>query len=82
MIISAAVAGLGVALLPTYLAEDELASGTLAPFVPLSMQTENAYYIVRPEQKRTLGLAVEFQEWLLREINRSISITALGPNIS
>ncbi|GGE14781.1 LysR family transcriptional regulator [Rhizobium sp. 25PS6] len=82
MIISAAVAGLGVALLPTYLVEDELASGTLAPFVPLSMQTENAYYIVRPEQKRTLGLAVEFQEWLLQEINRSISITALGPNIS
>ncbi|WP_189521807.1 MULTISPECIES: LysR family transcriptional regulator [unclassified Mesorhizobium] len=82
MIISAAIAGLGVALLPTYLVEDELASGALAPFVPQSMQTENAYWVVRPEQKRTMGLAVEFQEWLLREINRSNSIATPGPNIS
>lgn len=78
MIISAAITGLGVALLPTYLVEDELTSGTLVPFVPQPMRTENAYYVVRPEQKRTVGLAVQFQEWLLREINRSNSAGTFG----
>ncbi|WP_180218909.1 LysR family transcriptional regulator [Rhizobium rhizogenes] len=79
MLISAAMAGLGVALLPTYLIEDELASGRLTPFVNQPMQTENGYYIVCPEQKSTLRVAVQFQEWLLREISKSNSTGKHGP---
>ncbi|MFB0690330.1 LysR substrate-binding domain-containing protein [Agrobacterium pusense] len=71
MLTSAAVAGLGVALLPTYLIEEELKSGSLRPFLDRPMSTENAYFIVRPENKGTQALAGEFQEWLLQEVTSS-----------
>ena len=68
MLISAAVAGLGFALLPTYLIESELRSGALMPLADLPMQTENAYFIVRPENKRTQVAARDFEVWLLEEV--------------
>ena len=68
MLISAAVAGLGFALLPTYLIESELRSGALMPLADLPMQTENAYFIVRPENKRTQVAARDFEAWLLEEV--------------
>ncbi|CDX25634.1 LysR family transcriptional regulator [Mesorhizobium plurifarium] len=68
MITSAALAGLGAALLPTYLIEDELRSGSLVPVVDLPMSTENAYYIIRPETKRTQLSAEHFEAWLLSEV--------------
>ena len=71
MLISAAVSGLGVALLPTYLIEEELQSGLLTPFSNMSMSTENAYYIVRPESKKTQPVAGDFEEWLLSEVSPS-----------
>lgn len=68
MLISAAAAGLGFALLPTYLIESELRSGALMPLADLPMQTENAYFIVRPENKRTQVAARDFEAWLLEEV--------------
>ncbi|EPR23178.1 hypothetical protein L905_08635 [Agrobacterium sp. TS43] len=68
MLTAAAVAGLGVALLPTYLVEHEVRSGALAPITDAPMSTENAYYIVRPEQKQTHPNADLFQQWLESEV--------------
>ncbi|GAC1043770.1 hypothetical protein thsrh120_37740 [Rhizobium sp. No.120] len=68
MIIAAAIAGLGVALLPTYLIEDELKAGTLLPLFNLPMPTENSYYVVMPEKKQTKETATLFQDWLLSEV--------------
>ncbi|RUM20403.1 LysR family transcriptional regulator [Rhizobium vallis] len=68
MITAAAVAGLGVGLLPTYLIEDEVRTGALAPVANLTMSTENAYYFVRPEEKRTSLAVGLFQQWLLSEV--------------
>ncbi len=68
MIIAAAIAGLGVALLPTYLIEDELKAGTLLPLFNLPMPTENSYYVVMPEKKQTNETAILFQDWLLSEV--------------
>lgn len=68
MLISAAAAGLGFALLPTYLIESELQSGALKPLADLPMQTENAYFVVRPENKRTQVAARDFEAWLLQEV--------------
>lgn len=70
MMIAAVTAGIGAALLPTYLIEEEVASGLLVPLLPLPMQTENAYYLVRPESKQTDSIAASFQDWLLREVSR------------
>lgn len=69
MLIAAAEAGLGFALLPTYLIESELRSGALQPLGDLPLQTENAYFIVRPENKRTQVAAREFEAWLLEEVS-------------
>lgn len=69
MILAAAIGGLGVALLPTYLIEDELTSEALVPLFDLTMPTEKAYYVVRPETKQTYLVADAFQAWLLSQVN-------------
>lgn len=69
MLIAAASAGLGFALLPTYLIESELQSGALRPLTDIPMQTENAYFIVRPENKRTQVAARDFEAWILKEVS-------------
>lgn len=46
MLAQAAVAGSGVALIPSFLIEPELASGALVPIFPLSRSDAGAYYLV------------------------------------
>lgn len=70
MIIEAAVRGLGVALLPLYLIEEEIASGRLAIVADAPMETDNAYYIVLPEGKGGSAPARAFEAWLLRQVGR------------
>lgn len=68
MILAATMAGLGIALLPTYLIEDELKSKVLVPVTHLPMSTDNAYYLVRPEEKQTHEVVDLFQSWFLSNI--------------
>ncbi|MDX8541882.1 LysR family transcriptional regulator [Mesorhizobium abyssinicae] len=68
MILSAALANLGVALLPTYLVEEELRSGLLVALVDLPMSTQNAYYVMRPDNKRTQASAEIFERWLIGQV--------------
>lgn len=68
MIIAAVISGLGVGLLPTYLIEDELRSGLIAPLSKTPMVTQNAYFIVRPETKMTNRAADLFEDWLLSQV--------------
>lgn len=71
MVIAAACAGLGVALLPTYLIESELGSGELVQLMDAPMQTENAYYIILPEARQGHRAATAFQDWILGQVSRS-----------
>ncbi|WP_442793018.1 LysR substrate-binding domain-containing protein [Rhizobium sp. SL86] len=75
MLIAVASAGLGFAILPTYLIESELQSGALRPLADLPMQTENAYFIVRPENKRTqvVGFRAEMKARCLASRISSLS---------
>lgn len=68
MIVAAAIGGLGAALLPTYLIEDELRTGALAPLLDIPMSTANAYYSVRAEAKQTHEGASRFQSWLTAQL--------------
>ena len=68
MIVEAAVAGMGYALLPRYLIERELRAGELAVVFDTPMETDNSYYVVVPEAKATNALANNFIGWLLAEI--------------
>lgn len=65
MVAQAAVAGLGVGVLPKFLVLDELASGRLViPFGPTAT-SDKAYYLVYPERKAGLAALQKFRGWLL-----------------
>ncbi len=65
MVIQAAVAGLGVALLPRFLIEDELRSGALV--MPLSASTiyDGGYYLICQRGRAELPKVRAFRDWLL-----------------
>lgn len=62
-ITQAARHGLGVALLPDFLAEAECAAGRLAPAYGEPRPAPTAYYLVWPQGARTPSLA-RFRDWL------------------
>jgi LysR family glycine cleavage system transcriptional activator len=70
MIIEAAVAGMGYALLPRYLIEQELKSGELRVVLDLPMETENSYYTVLPEVRTPSSISQHFVSWLMQQIGR------------
>lgn len=63
----AAIAGVGVALLPQFLIEEELASGKLVLALDLPMQSAEAYYLVWPSERATHPPLIAFRAWLLTE---------------
>lgn len=71
MIIAAVQAGMGVGMLPTYLVQNEIASGELVPLAPHTLPTENAYYIVVPEGRQTHPGVTAFTTWILGQVDRS-----------
>jgi len=65
MMIQAAIAGLGVALLPRFLVNDELVSGRLVVAAEHELKTSSAYWLVYPEKKAQLPAVGQFRDWLL-----------------
>ncbi|MCU6432543.1 LysR substrate-binding domain-containing protein [Undibacterium sp. Jales W-56] len=65
MLISAAAAGLGVALIPRFMVQAELDAGTLTIPLQLSLPRSAAYYLVYPEENAALGPLLAFKTWLL-----------------
>ena len=68
MVIQAAVAGLGVAIMPRFLIEEELASGELAIPFDQPVRSTQAYYFVYPEEKQELPALRAFRDWLLAQV--------------
>lgn len=68
MVIEAALAGLGFALLPRYLIEQELASERLLVLFDQPLQTENSYYLVVPDHKKENPLAQSFFSWIADQV--------------
>jgi LysR family glycine cleavage system transcriptional activator len=69
----AAVAGLGVALLPRFLIRGELDRGELVVLSDQALVSESAYYLVTPQAKASYAPVVAFREWLLGTIERDQS---------
>ena len=63
---AAAISGLGVALMPTLLVQDELASGALVVACARPLKAQRAYYLVQPQVAERPALAV-FRAWVLRQ---------------
>lgn len=64
--IEAAVHGLGVALLPDFLAGEELASGRLVALEP-ARPGGGAYWLVWPDPARGSPALAAFRDWLAAE---------------
>lgn len=69
MMIEAAIIGLGFALLPKYLIEEELEAGRLKVVLDRPMSTENNYYLVSPEGKSDYLAAKDFEVWILSQVS-------------
>jgi DNA-binding transcriptional LysR family regulator len=66
----ACIAGLGVALMPLFLIDSELASGQLVEAFPHQVRSPSAYYAVAPASKANFRPVVAFRAWLLEEVGR------------
>ncbi|MCA0907072.1 LysR family transcriptional regulator [Ruegeria marisrubri] len=63
MLIEAAVVGLGAAILPSYLIEEELASGVLTEIGQIANTSNSAYYIATPTGQKNDAVQV-FANWI------------------
>ncbi|MBX9458720.1 MAG: LysR family transcriptional regulator [Rhizobium sp.] len=64
----ACLAGLGVALMPEFLIEAELGSGRLVRAVDWAIESESAYYLVRPRHKLAFLPSRIFADWLAARV--------------
>ncbi|MGF6478696.1 DNA-binding transcriptional LysR family regulator [Paraburkholderia sp. JPY419] len=74
MLVEAARAGLGIALVPRFFVSHELELGEL--FVPcnLSLRSDKGYYLVYPEYKQNMPLVQAFERWMLSEAGRYVEL--------
>ncbi|MBL8330878.1 MAG: LysR family transcriptional regulator [Rubrivivax sp.] len=67
MALHAALAGLGVALLPGFMADDAVAAGKLLPLSPRSWRAPRAYHLAVPHSTPALPAVDTFARWLLAQ---------------
>jgi LysR family glycine cleavage system transcriptional activator len=61
----AAISGIGVALLPKFLIENELSRGDLVIAYPSETQDTDAYYLAWPSANKSNRALAQFRKWLL-----------------
>ena len=61
---NAAIAGLGVALLPKFLIQSELKRGELITVCNKPLNTDSRYYLVTPNDKQDYAPIIAFTKWL------------------
>jgi DNA-binding transcriptional LysR family regulator len=68
IIAQAAVAGLGVALLPKFLIQSELERKELVVILNMPTKSEDGYYLVTPADKSEHAPVTALREWLLNVV--------------
>lgn len=68
MMIQAAISGLGVALLPDYLARIEIQEGRLAPVLTPRVPGTGSYWLAWPEERDRYAPLLAFRNWLTAEV--------------
>ena len=64
MMVQAAISGLGIALLPDYLAQREIAEGRLSPVLKEAVPVNGAYWLIWPETSDDSPPLKAFRAWL------------------
>ncbi|SIT05290.1 LysR family transcriptional regulator [Paracoccus saliphilus] len=77
MMIQAAISGLGVALLPDYLAQIEIAEGRLQPILRPAVPGTGAYWLAWPAARQGLKPLEAFRGWITAQISNEFSGTTL-----
>jgi DNA-binding transcriptional LysR family regulator len=72
MLVEAARAGLGVALVPKFFVSHELMTGELILPCSLSLHSDRGYYLVYPERKQSSPSLQQFEQWLLAEASQYV----------
>jgi DNA-binding transcriptional LysR family regulator len=67
MTAAAAISGMGVALMPRLLVEDELARGLLVEACTSVTHGDRAYYLVWPDRQQESAALQRFRSWLLAQ---------------
>lgn len=67
LVIRAAVAGLGAALVPDFLIRDEIAAGELAVLPGQALTSDGGYHLVYASDRAGYGPLVAFRDWLIAE---------------
>lgn len=70
MLTEAAIRGLGVALIPPFLIEQELGRGSLVQWLDHPYLSDRSYYLIVPERKAENPLLQAFRAWLDGEATR------------
>ena len=70
----AAIAGLGVALLPDYLADDEINEGRLQPLLKTNVLGTGSYWLVWPLSRANYPPLEAFRNWLAGETVKDLPI--------
>ncbi|UYG07631.1 LysR family transcriptional regulator [Halomonas sp. M4R1S46] len=79
MAMSAARAGCGVALVPHFLVEEELAAGQLTIPWAFSLTSRDAYYLAYPEYKGEVAKVKGFIEWILEHRDAPARVDGARP---
>lgn len=78
MLTEAAIQRMGVALIPRFLIEDELARGLLVQVVRHDYLSDRSYYLIHPENKADNPSLAAFRAWLQAEAGRYRAAVGLG----
>jgi len=69
LLTQAALSGLGIALIPRCLIEEELATGALVVAHPAKVLSRKGYYLCYPEHKQHLPALQTFRAWLMEGVD-------------
>lgn len=70
MVVQAAIAGLGIAVVPLFLVSDELASGKLVMPFKLPVRSPDRYFMVCPEGRQDVYRIKQFRSWLSAQVEQ------------
>lgn len=70
-LLEAAASGLGVALVPVFLANQDLAAGRIVRALTAPMLTKEAYHLCWPEERGTYQPLVIFRHWLMGQFEKA-----------